>query len=368
MLTDFGALSAAQKKVWSERTWMQGRDESFWFSSGMVGKGTEDDGKPIHLVTELTATERGDRCVMQLVAELESDGTAGDNKLEDNEESLVNDAQEITIDLFRHAVKSKGKMSEQRTVLRFRALARNKLSYWLSDKLDEMAFLVASGRAFTLKLDGSSRAASSQLPQLAYAADVTAASTNRILHAGTATSEASITAADTMTWNLLVKLKAFANRKRIKPIREGGRNYLAVVMSTEQARDLRTDSNYQTIVSRADERGKGNALFKGAFAVVDGLMLFEHPKVYSTLGTATKWGAGNLVNGAQAMLYGAQAFGFARIGDPDFTESDNKDYGNRQGIGYGRMIGFKKPVYRSRYDANASEDFGLIALKTAAAA
>ena len=367
--TDFGALSAARKKVWSEKTWIQGRDESFWFKSGMVGRNTEDFSKPVHLVTELTATDRGDRCIMQLVAELQEDGVAGDNELEGNEESLVNDEQEIIIDLLRHGVKNKGRMAEQRTVIRFRSMARSKLSYWLGNILDEMSFLTVTGRGYSVKTDGSARSASSQLTQLAFASGIQAASTNRIIYAGSATSEASITASDTMSWNLVVSVCSYAKWKRLKPVRVNGKEYYAIVMTPQQARDLKQDSNYQTNVGRAHGGGKSNPLFSGAFAVIDGVMLFEHPKVYNTTGlsSGSKWGSGSNIEGAQAVVMGSQALGFARIGEPVFEESDNTDYNNRSGIGYGRMIGLLKPQFRSIYDNDATEDFGTIALKTAAA-
>jgi N4-gp56 family major capsid protein len=369
MLTDFGSLTAAQKKLWSEAVWIQGRDQQFWYASGMMGSGNADDNKPIHLVTELTKDERGDRCVMQLVKELQSDGIVGDNDLENNEESLVNDEQEIVVDQLRNAVKSKGRMSEQRTVLRFRALARNKLSFWLADKLDELTFLTAAGRSYTLKLDGSTRSGTSQLPQLAFAASVTAASSNRILHAGAATSEGTLTASDTMSWNFIVKAGALARWRRLKPVMMEGRSCYAIVMTPQQARDLKQDTNYQTNVGRAASRGATNPLFKGAFADIDGIYLFEHPKCFNTTGLAggSKWGAGGAIEGAQAMLLGAQALGFARIGDPNWAESDNKDYEARQGIGYGRIIGLLKPQFDSSYDNNTVQDFSLLQLKTAAA-
>lgn len=365
-LTDFGSLTAARKRVWAITAWRQGLDESFWNATGMVGR---EDNKPVQMITELTATERGDQCIIQLVAELSGDGIAGDNMLEGNEEPLINDAQTIQLDLLRNAVKSKGKMSEQRTVLRFRAQAKSKLTYWLANKLDEMAFLTASGRAYTLNLDGSTRSGSSQLPLLSFASDVTAASSARVMHAGAATSEATITAADTMSWNFLVKVQAFAKRRRMRPIRAEGRSYYAVVMSTEQAKDLKSDATYQTNVGRGGTAGGANPLFKGNFANVDGLLLFEHPKVFNTFGlaSASKWGAGGLVDGAQALLLGAQGLGFARINEAEWEESDQRDYKNRVGIGYGRIVGYKKPVFRSIYDAATAQDFGIIAVKTAAA-
>lgn len=366
-LTDFGAVTPAKKKVWSLEIWRQGRDESFWFSNGFVGK-SEDMNKPIHRITELTKTERGESCVMQLVAELTGDGVSGDDELEGNEESLVNDTQEVKIDQLRNGVKSKGRMSEQVTVIRFRALAKQKLTFWLPDKIDEMMHLCAAGRSFTLKPDGTNRGASA-LTSLAYAADVTAASTNRIRYAGGATSEASITAADTVSWDYLVEANAYAKRKKLKPIREGGKPYFAVVLSTEQCRDLKKDPDYRAAVQNAGPRGSKNPLFTGANAIVDGMMIYDHNKVFNTLGKTggTKWGAGGAVDGAQGLLLGAQAMGFASIGKPNWEESDTRDYKAKQGVAYDQIFGMLKPQFDSPVSGEGVEDFGVISLKTAAA-
>lgn len=366
--TDWGALAAHQKKVWASQAWKQARDNSFWFQSGFMGAGTSDTTKPIHYVKELTATERGDKCLMHLVPDMLEDGTVGDNILEGREEALSADDEEITLDQLRHAAKSRGQMSEQRTVIRFRETARDKLGNWWAQKIDELGFLTASGIAYTSNLDGSTRSPGSQLPSLAFAAGVTAPSTNRKVFAGGVASTASLTTAEKMTWNFVLSVAASARRKRVKPLNTKGKEAYILLMSTEQARDLKADSGYQTNVGRAQNRGNSNPLFTGYIADVDGILVYEHPKVYTTLGTATKWGAGTNVNGAQALLIGAQALGFARIGQPSWNESDNKDYGNRQGLSYGAMIGYKKPVFASIYDGGANEDFGIMSIYTAAGA
>jgi hypothetical protein len=105
--TDFGALQAAQKKVWALDLWKAGRDQSFFFANGFIGK-SGDLSSVIQRVTELTETQRGKECVMQLVLDMQGDGTIGDNELDGNEESLVNDSQTIRIDQLRHGTKSKG--------------------------------------------------------------------------------------------------------------------------------------------------------------------------------------------------------------------------------------------------------------------
>lgn len=369
--TDFGALSDLQKRVYSAQVTKQGRDESFFMSNGLMGSSTADMNKPVQRITELTPTERGTEAVMPLVTDLTGGGVVNDNQLEGNEEALLTDRQIIRIDQLRNGVRSKGKMAEQETVIRFRVQAKDALAFWLADSIDELLFLTAAGRAYTLNTDGSTRGAS-QWPQLSFAADVAAASTNRVIYAGAATSEATLTAADKMTWNLVIKAKAFAKRKRIRPIRAGGRMYYILVLSTEQARDLETDPDYKALQAQAMPRGMDNPLFTNAKRVISDVVIYDHAKVYNTLGlsSASKWGAGGLVDGAQAMLMGAQAIGFAQLTGTDsgYLESDNTDYGNRPAIGIGRIIGMLKPQYKSRYDAQAREDYGIVTLKTAAAA
>lgn len=364
--TDFAALDAARKKVWATEIWQAGRDANFWMSNGFVGTGMNT---VVQRITELTKTERGDECIMQLVADLQQDGVVGDNLLEGQEEPLFNDAKSIHIDQLRHGVRSKGAMSEQRTVIKFRSTSKEKLSFWFADKLDELMFLTAAGIAYTLKLDGSTRG-TSQLPQLTFSSDVLAPSSGRIRYANAATSLATLTASDKLSWNMIVAAQAYAKRKKMRPIRAGGREYYALLISTEQMRDLKTDTTYQTIVSRAAPRGNDNPLFRNAVAVIDGCIIYDHNKVPTTLGLASgsKWGAASTVDGAQALLLGAQALGFSTISDMQYEESDNTDYHNRPGIAVARMVGMLKPQFTSIPDGNTEQDFGVISLYTAAAA
>jgi len=370
VLTDFGALTDLQKKIWSLQISKQGRDDNFWMSNGFMGSSTDDTSKPIQKITELTKTERGTEAVMPLVGDING-GVVGDNELEGNEQPLLTDAQTIRIDQMRNGVRSKGRMSEQATVIRFRVQAKDALAFWLADLIDELMFLVAAGRAFTLNTDGSTRS-TSQIPSLTFAADVAAASTNRLMYAGSATSEGTLTSADTMTWDLVTQMKAFAKRKRIRPIRQGGKSYYILVLSTEQCRDLEKTADYKTLTATAMPRGPDNPLFANAKKIINEVVIYDHQKVFNTLGldSGSRWGAGNTLHGAQAMLLGAQALGYASLDDgtPGMDESDNTDYGNRPALGVHRIIGMLKPQFKSKYDANAREDYGIVTLKTAAAA
>lgn len=370
MLTAFGALSAAQKKVWATAVSIAGRDQMFWTANGFVGRNTSDMSRPVQRITELTATERGRVAVMQLVADLRGDGVVGDNELTGNEEQMVNDAIEIRIDQLRNGVRSKGRMAEQETVIHFRGMAKDKLGYWLADTVDELMFLTAAGRSYALTTGGATRAAS-QLPSLQFAADVVAPSANRQIFQGVATSSATLSATDKMSWSLIVRACTMAKRKRLRPIRSSGKGYYALVVSSEQLRDLKLDPTYQSIVSRAGARGENSPLFNNSVANVDGVILYDHNKVYNTLGAAggSKFGAGGAIDGAQACLLGAQALGFATIGDASWEEAEVNDYKNRPGIAYGRIFGMLKPQFKySTVDEDTREDFGMISVFTAAAA
>lgn len=371
--TDFAALTPQRKIAWSATTVKAGRDQSFWLGgNGFLGKGTQDATKPVHYVNELTQTAKGAKCILPLVHDLVGDGVSGDNTLEGNEEALSNDYVEINIDQLRNATKNTGRLSDQRTVINFRMESKDKLAYWRADREDQLIFLAASGVAFSKNLDGSTRT-DPTFANLAFAGDVAAPTSNRSYFAGTATSEATLTASDIMSWKGLHNLRAIAMRKRVKPIRANGRAYYIIVMSPEQFRDLSNDTDYKTIVAQAGTRGEKNPLFKGEAVQVGGLVIYEHNKVYTTQGLASgsKWGSGGTVEGAQALLIGAQGIGYAHIGADQWDESDNRDYGNRIGIAYSTMIGVVKNKFLSNYDLDSSgartrQDFSILSYKTAA--
>jgi N4-gp56 family major capsid protein len=368
--TDFGSLEKLRVTKYSTYVMMAGRDQSFWLrpDNGFLGKNINDASKPVHYVDQFTKTDKGLKAIIPLVLDLVNDGVVNDNEMEGNEEEMVADYVEIELGMLRNALKSKGRLSDQATVINFRATGKEKLAFWLGDKLDELLFLVASGITLDKKLDGSTRASSSQWTQLAFNSQITAPSSARKLFAGTATSTSGLTASDTMSWSLLLNAKAYCINKKIKPMRINGKPQWGVVMHPYQSRDLKKDSDYKNAVQYGQERGDKNPLFTGAFVNVDNLVLFEHNKVANTFGLTSgvdKWGSGNTVDGAQALLFGSQALGYAMIDEPFWDESDKKDYGNRSGIAYSTMTGFIKSVFKSLTDSSTKQDFAIISIYTA---
>lgn len=74
--TDFKKLSAAVKTVWSRDLYKAARDMAF--ITKFVGTG---QNAIIQRITELTKTERGTSCIVQLVADLVGDGQIGEKAL-----------------------------------------------------------------------------------------------------------------------------------------------------------------------------------------------------------------------------------------------------------------------------------------------
>lgn len=372
-MTNFAALTTEQKTVWSKDLWRQARSQSF--VDKFMGTGSNS---VIQKVTDLTKDEKGARAVMTLVADLVGDGVAGDRTLKGREEAIVSFDQVIRVDQLRHANKNKGRMAEQKSVVSFRNTSRDVLAYWLANRLDQLALLTLAGVSYAYTNNGKLRTAAlagnTALADLEFAADVAAPSanrrarwdgTNKVLVWGGATS--AVTASDTISYHMLVQLKAAAKIKHIRPVKEkGGEECYHVFLNPAAMAKLKLDPDYLNNLRYAAARDKENPLFSGTTVKVDGLYIHEHEYVYNTLGAASgsKWGSGGLVDGCSVAFCGAQALGMADLGDPTWVE-ENEDYDNQQSVATGKIMGFLKPRFQTIYEPGAVEDFSVINVYTA---
>ena len=360
-LTNFAALTADQKLVWSKLLWKQARDMTF------INKFVGGPEAVIQRITELTKTEKGEQVIMHLLADLVEDGVVGDNQREGFEEEMKSYNDKITIDLISHGLRQKGKLAEQKTVIAFRENARDRLAYWLANRMDQLAFLTLSGVAYTKNNDGSTRT-SGAFNNLAFATDVSAPTSKRHrrwdatsgLVAGDTTA---VIADDVLTYKAMVDINTYAKTHYIKPLISGGKEYYVVFLRPEGLAQLKKDADYQRAVVTGADRGKENPFFTGGITTVDGLVFHEHRLVYNTLGATSgvdKWGAGNLVDGSRLLVCGAQALGFADLGAPEWSEKWF-EYDSSPGINVDKMFGFLKPKFYSIYDKSI-EDFGVLAV------
>lgn len=361
MLTNFAALTPQQKLVWSRDVWKAARDGMF--IKKFIGT---DENSVIQRITELTKTEKGEQVIMHLVADLVEDGVIGDNEREGNEEAMQSYSQVLNIDLITHSVRNKGKLAEQKTVIKFREMGRDRLAYWLANRVDQLAFLTMSGISYAFQNNGAPRV-NSPFPNLAFAADVSAPTSKRhLMWDGTslATSNtATIANTYVPSYKMIVDLVAYAKEQYVKPLMSGGKEYYVMFVQPGTLAALKKDADYQrAVVGVATKSGTESPWFTGATVTIDGVVLHEHRLVYNTKGAASgsKWGSGGLVNGTRSLLCGAQALGMADIGTPEWTEK-MFEYDSQQGINIDKMFGLLKPKFHSIYSGSV-EDFGVIAV------
>lgn len=291
-------------------------------------------------------TKAGDKLILGLRAQLVGRGTSGDDTLHGNEESLVTQNDQFTINQLRHAVLSKGRMSEQRVAFNLRTEAKEGLSDWFAVRFDTWFFNQIGGATYQT--------------DLAYAGfnAVVPVDAGHILRPNAKTADESLTTGDELT---LVQLDRLAARLRqgtfastgmmpIRPIKIRGGNYYVVFIHPNQVQSLRsqTSTGQWADLQRAAIQGgiKDTPLITGGdyVGMYNGLILHQSEKV--PFGVNSTTGAA-VTNVRRAVLCGAQAAMFGIGGD---TPDDQKkfkwieerfDYENQLGVSAYTIAGLK---------------------------
>lgn len=309
----------------------------------------------VQIKTEL-GKEAGDKVTFGLRLQLQGDGVSGDSTLEGNEEALTVYDDSVTIDQLRHAVRSKGKMSEQRVPFTVRDEARDGLADWWSDRWDSAFFNQVCGNT-----------AESDTKRTGMQAAV-APSTNRVIYQNSPTAEGSLSSADTFTLELIdyaVELAvtggSAGDQIPLVPIRVGKLKKFVMFLHPYQVTDLRTNTStgqWLDIQKSAMQGGQitKNPIFTGALGEYNGVVLHQNTRVPA---------APTNSSARRAVLCGAQAAAcaFGREGGKNtFSWKEEMfDYGNSLGVGAGAIWGMKKCQFNS-------EDFGTVVVSTWAAA
>ena len=316
---------ALVKQAWARDTWESGIHRAFF--DKFTGNSPENI---IQIRTEL-AKDDGDTINIPLLMPLTGDGVTGDDWLEGQEEMMIYRDFKVTINQLRHAVRLKGKMTEQSVSLDLRKDAKVALSNWLADTIDKTMFK-------ELSLNPTP---------------------DRIVYGGTATSEANIGAADTFTTALIGRAKRIAladENTMVKPVMIDGLETYVMVIDQWQARDLKKDPTWIEAQQYANVRGNDNPIFSGALGVYDGVVLHQCNRIIRT-----DTGSGGTKVG-HALFLGRQAAVFA-VGDNPTWNEKTFDYGNKIGFEFGRIFGIKKTQFK--YDGTNPTDFGCINVLTA---
>ncbi len=348
--TNFGVNHPLAVKVWAKKLFQDALAETF--ASRFMGT---SDSALLQQKSELSKGP-GDQITVGLRMQLSGTGIQGDGTLEGNEEalSLYNDA--VVINQVRHAVRSGGKMSEQRVPFSVREEARTGLADWWADKIDTW-FLnqLAGNTAETNTINSGNNA-------------VTAPST-KVTPSHMATGEQSISTTDLMHLNKIDYAieKAQLATNIIRPIKMGGDEFYVSIMHPINATDLRTNTStgmwmdIQKSALQSGQRFADNPIWTGALGVYNNTIMHVSRRVPLGVNSSDA----QVANSRRVIFAGAQAGIFAYGQDSEGGEmtwvEELFDYGNQLGVSAGLIGGLKK----SRFNSN---DFGVIVIPTYAAA
>lgn len=289
----------------------------------------------------------GDKITYGLRMQLTANGVLGDGTLEGNEEALSVFADSLLINQLRNAVRSDGKMSEQRIPFSIREEARMGLQDWWADRIDTALFNQLGGNTAVVdtRLTGSNA--------------TVAPDTNHIYYANGLTTEAEVASASASNIFKLSFIDIAVERAKtlspkIRPIRVNGEDKYLCFLHPYQVTDLRTNtSTGQWLdIQKAVYMGskENNPIYKGSLGEYNGVILHESTRVPSVT-----------ANVRRAIFCGAQAgvVAFGQDGGPNQMTwvEELFDYGNQLGVSAGLIYGCKKTIFNSL-------DYGTIVIAT----
>ena len=357
--TDYGVGHPLAVKLWSKKLAHEALKKTWAYK--FMGTGSDS----LIQIKDDTQKSAGDKITCGLRMQLTGDGVQGDGTLEGNEEALTTYSDSIFIDQLRHAVRSGGKMSEQRVPFSVREEARIGLQDWWSDRMDTWFMNQIAGNTAVTNTRKTGN-------QAAIAPD-----SDHLIAAAGHDTEASLSATTTEALKLsdidrlIAKAKTYTTGDTpiIRPLSYQGEDHYCLFIHPYQMYQLRT-SNTSTVgnyvdLFKANLQGgmyKDNPIFTGASFVYNNTIVHESTRVPVITGTPN---SGSAANFRRAVFCGAQSavMAFGRDDGPNrmsWTE-ELFDYENQLGVAAGCIAGLKKTRYNSK-------DFSTIALSTYAPA
>lgn len=308
-----------------------------------VGKFMGEESSNVLQILDDTKKSAGDRVTVTLRMQLTGDGVIGDATLEGNEEALITYTDNLLIDQLRNAVRSNGKMTEQRIPWSIRDESKTGLADWFAGRFDQVFFNQVCG--FTNEVR----------PQFTGNNAILAPSTGRIYRPNSRANDQSLTTGDEFTLTFIDQAVATAKLANpiIRPIKVNGQDKYVAVLHPNQVLQMRTNtSTGQWLdIQKAATTGDGskdNPIYTGALGEYNGVILFEDRRVTNGVNSST----GAVVTAARrAVLMGAQAaviaFGQNQSMEKMDWNEELFDYGNQLGVSAGTIFGVKKTSFNS---------------------
>lgn len=336
-----------------------------YFGSKMVGSGSKST-MPIQRLTELEKGA-GDEVTVDLLMPMNMEPIIGDDTLSGKEQRLKYYTDRLRIDQVRGGTDMGSRMTRKRTLRNYREDALRNNKDWWARLQDELYFIYLSGAR------GVGYSLWSAASKMFAVNPLTAPDAMHQMYAGTATSKASLTTADTYNLRLIDRAVAKAetmggdgtDELSMVPITiEGGKHYVNL-MHTFQFDAMKSNTAVGQWLdiqkAAAAAQGQKSPIFVGSPGMYNDVVLHKHRNVvrFSDYGASTNLPAG------RALFLGAQA-AFIATGDNEsgarykWTE-EKKDHENSIAIGTHCIMGVKKATYKSK-DGAVSRDFGVIAI------
>lgn len=356
-VTSYGVNHPLAVKLWAKRLFREALKATY--ANRFMG---ESSNSLLQIKTD-TAKGPGDRITTGLRFQLSGTGVLGDGTLEGSEEPLTIYTDNVLIDQLRHAVRTGGRMSQQRVPFSIREEARVGLTDWLAGRIDEAFFNHICG--YTPQTDLRFTAANTTT-----APDASHRIWFETQTTVVTTGEESVSTTAVFTLPMIDRAVEVAKTVSplIRPVQTEMGEYYVMFLHPFQVTDLRAATaaaGSWTDIQKAAMQGgmvERNPIFTGALGVYNGVVLHESTRVPFGINSVT--GAARSVT-RRAVLCGAQAatiaFGMDNTDGMATWVEEFFDYGNQLGVSAGLIYGLKKNVFNSA-------DFATVQLTTYAAA
>lgn len=337
-VSSWGTNDPLAVKLWSKKLAVEALKQT-WASKFMG-----NDSSALIQIKDETQKSAGDKITYGLRMQLTGAGVQGDGTLMGNEEALTTYSDAVLINQLRHAVRSAGRMSQQRVPFDVRQEALSGLRDWWADRFDASFFNQICGNT-----------AQTNTSYTGNQATIAPDATHRIDAAG-GTDDGALGSGNTFTLSMIDKCveRARTLTPAIRPIRVGGKDCYVMFLHPYQVTDLRTSTStgqwldIQKAAMTGGEIGD-NPIFDGSLGMYNGVILHSDARVTTGCVLATPTTA--VANVRRAVFCGAQAamLAFGRDSGPNrYTWVEELfDYENELGVSAGTIFGLKKTVFNS---------------------
>lgn len=345
--TEYAVNSPNAVKLWSRRLFSEALRQTWLYK--FMGS---DDSSLIQVLDD-TSKGPGDRVTCQLRAQLCELGVQGDGTMEGNEETLNVYTDNLFIDQLRNAVRSGGKMSEQRVPFSVREEAQKGLSDWYADVFDRGGFNQLCGITTADTRQAGNNTPTAPTVNNAIYADG-AHTTGASVGLATASNAFNITFIDYALEKAKLNNSCDATGAPLRPVKIDGSEYFVLFLHPYQVKSMRTNTaagqwfDIQQAALSGSGPQKDNPIFTGALGIYNNVIIHESSRI--PLDSDNCYRA--VMCGAQAAVL---AFGQDNSSKKVSWVEEKFDYGNQLGVSAGMIWGLKKCVFNSN-------DFGVVTI------